>query len=361
MFILNLANNVFMNIFIFVMIICFVVLLPLIDRTVCKKLKLNLEHGISGNPHAYQLLKIRQILLYLVFAVYLMVNFYLVFLSRKESSTYHVNTNFLYDLTHSLRIDIGVFGLIKEILVQGFNEGFSHIHIEKPEDITQTLTNVMFYIPMGYLLPYTIEKLRSKKQWTVVICFLFSFLTENVQLMFKRGFYDLDDIFFNTLGGFIGYWLFIAFAYCVTHPNWRKEQRLLYRWKKMAYRKTLYKYYRSIESGNITILASSEDEIHDFYIDKLGFRLRGLTFSEDNMQSSMLLSLGTARIEFRCLNEDKEIYPQVINLKSKKIDKIKKRLAESGIDVPDFEEDIFTHRKTISIKAPDNVTIVFKE
>lgn len=361
MFILNLANNVFMNIFIFVMIVCFVVLLPLIDRTICKKLKLNLEHGISENPNADRLLKLRQLLLYLILGMYLLINFYLVFFSREEAEVYQVNTNFMYDLKNSFSIDIGIFGLIKEIFVQGFNVGFSHIHIEKPEDITQVLTNTMFYIPMGYLLPYTIEKLRSKKNITVIICFLISFLTENIQLTFKRGLYDLDDMFFNTLGGFIGYLLFLAFAYCVTHPDWRKEQKLLYHWKRRAYRKTLYKYYRSIGSDRITILASSEDEIHSFYIDKLGFRMKGLSFSPDNMQSSLLLNLGTARIEFRCMNEETDIYPQIIHLKSKKIDKIKKRLIENGIDVPDFQEDVFTHRKTLQIKAPDNVTIIFSE
>lgn len=361
MFLLKMANSAWLNVFIFVMLICFVVLLPIIDKAVCKKLKLNLEHGISENPKAESLLKLRQILLYFILGAYLLINFYLVFLSRNESSGYQVNTNFMYDLKNSFSIDIGVFGLIKDIFVQGFDAGFSHIHIEKPEDITQALTNTMFYVPMGYLLPYTIEKLRNNKRFTVLLCFLFSFLTENIQLTFRRGLYDLDDMFFNTLGGFIGYLLFVAFAYCVTHPNWKKEQKLLFHWKRRAYKKTLYRYYRSIGSNRISIIASSEDEVHSFYVDKLGFRLRGLSFSPESTESAMLLSLGTAVIEVRCLNEKSEIYPQIINLKSKKLDKIKKRLIENDVEASDYQEDVFTHRRTLHIKAPDNVTIIFSE
>lgn len=363
MFILKQANNMVVNVILLSMIICFVVFLPLIDRTVCKKLKLNLEHGISENPNSYRLLRIRQTALYLIFSVYFLANLYLVFFSRESSSEYLINTDFMYDLTHSFSIDIGIFGFIKEIFVQGFNEGFSHIHISKPEDITQVLTNTMLYIPMGYLLPYTFERLRRKKRWTVVICFLISFFTENIQLMFKRGFYDLDDMFFNTLGGFIGYLMFMSFAYRVTHPNWKKEQRLRFRWRRNAYSKILYRYYRNISLGNVTLLASSEDEIRSFYVDKLGFRLRGLIFSDDNTQSSMLLSLGKARIEFRCLNiKNAEIYPQVVYLRSSvKIDKIRKRLVENGIDVSDFKEEIFSHRRALHINAPDNVTIVISE
>lgn len=361
MFLLSQANSWLMNLIILAMIICLVVLLPIIDYSVCKKLKLNLLHGISNNPKSESLLRIRKIILYLILAAYLSVNVYLVFFSRSESSVYQVNTNFMYDLKHSFKVDIGVFSIIKDIFVQGFNVGFSHIHIEKPEDITQVLANTLLYVPMGYLLPYTIEKLRNKKAITVLICFLVSFLTENFQLVFKRGFYDLDDMFFNTLGGFIGYLLFVAIAFQVTHPNWRKEQKLLLHWKRRAFKKTLFRYYRSIGANRISIIASSEDDIHSFYIDKLGFRLRGLDFSLESEESRMLISLGDAYIDIKCLNRESEIYPQTINLKSKRLDRIKKKLEENDVKTESFEEDVFTHRRILRVEAPDGVTIIFSE
>ena len=41
----------------------FIVLLPYIDRRVCRKLGLNLQHGLSENANADALLKLRQLVL----------------------------------------------------------------------------------------------------------------------------------------------------------------------------------------------------------------------------------------------------------------------------------------------------------
>lgn len=361
MFLLNMANSIRFNVVLFVMLICFVILLPLIDKAICSKLKLNLEHGISENPNADNVLKLRQVVLFFILGVYLFVNFYLVFLSRGESSRYMINTNFMYDVKHSLYIDIGIFGLIKDVIEQGFEVGISHIHIEKFEDITQVLANTMLYIPLGYLLPYTIESLRKKKRYTVLICFGISFITENVQLIFRRGFYDLDDMFFNTLGGLIGFLLFIRFAYWLTEPNWKKDERMRLKWNKRSYKKLLYFYSGSCRTNRISLIASSEEKIYSFYIDTLGFRLRGLDFSLESDESSMLVSLGDVYLEFRCLNQESEMPIQTVNISSKRLDKLRKKLIKNNIDVSDYEADKFTGRRTFCVNAPDNVTLNFSE
>ena len=41
----------------------FIVLLPFIDRRVCRRLGLNLQHGLSQNPNADALLRLRQLVL----------------------------------------------------------------------------------------------------------------------------------------------------------------------------------------------------------------------------------------------------------------------------------------------------------
>lgn len=360
MFLLSNANSLWMIGLIFVMLVCLVVLLPLIDTKICKKARISLTHGISNNPKATYFLRIRKFVLYCILGMYLAINLYLVVFSRRESQVYHINTAFMYDLTNSIKFDIGLFGVIKEFFVQGFQEGFSHIHIEKPEDITQVISNTMFYIPMGYLLPYVIEELRSRKHLTILLCFVISFVTENLQLILKRGIYDLDDLFFNTLGGVIGYLLFVAFAYCVTHPDWRKEQKHIRRWKKNAKKKTLFKYNNSISSGRSTILATSEEAVYDFYVDKLGFRLKGMSII-DEKKCYIQLKLGSASVEVRCMNEACELPAQIINIKSKKLEKIRKQLVDNGISVSDYKEDIFNHRRVIEVAAPDNVTIIISE
>lgn len=360
MFLLSNANSLWMIGIILVMLVCLVIFLPFIDTKICKKVGVSLTHGISDNPNATHFLRIRKIVLYCVLGMYLAVNLYLVVFSRSASQDYYINTAFMYDLTNSIKFDMGLFGVIKELFVQGFQEGFSHIHIEKPEDITQVISNTMFYIPMGYLLPYVIEALRHRKRLTILLCFMISFVTENLQLILKRGIYDLDDLFFNTLGGVIGYLLFVAFAYCVTHPDWRKEQKRIRRWKKNAKKKTLFKYNNSISSGRSTILATSEDAVHDFYVDKLGFRLKGMRIIDDK-KTYIQLKLGSATVEVRCMNESCELPTQILNMKSKKLEKIRKRLVDNGVSVSDYKEDVFSHRRVIDVDAPDNVTIIISE
>ena len=93
------------------------------------------------------------------------------------------------------------------------------------EDITQVYMNIMLFVPMGYLLPYIFDWFRAKVQIRpVAACFITAFLIENLQLVFRRGFYDMDDLVSNTAGGFVGQLLYIAVAYVVTHPDWRRER-----------------------------------------------------------------------------------------------------------------------------------------
>ena len=55
---------------------------------------------------------------------------------------------------------------------------------------------------------------RSNRKWYVVVLFslLFSLCIEAVQLVTRRGSFDVDDLMLNTLGGFLGYLLFLLMA-----------------------------------------------------------------------------------------------------------------------------------------------------
>ena len=55
------VNNPITLIAITAFVAVFIVLLPYIDRRVCRKLGLNLQHGISENANADALLRLRQI------------------------------------------------------------------------------------------------------------------------------------------------------------------------------------------------------------------------------------------------------------------------------------------------------------
>lgn len=358
MSILRAANSWVLNIIIAVGVLCFVIGLPLIDRSVCRRLGLSLTHGISTNPNAVKLQRRRKWVLYAIFAVYLLANLYLVFIARAESEDYMVHTEFMVDLANSVRFDLGLFGTLEEILVSGFREGWSHVHIVSSEDITQVLMNTMFYIPMGYLLPYVFRTFQGRKNRTVFVCFLFSFITENIQLIFRRGCYDLDDLFFNTLGGLIGYQLYKTFAYYVTHPGWRKELRSYRRWQHQARRKPLSASARSLHRGRATLFTTDWDNVRGYYVDRLGFRPEGRHLG-DSDTSSMLLRLGGMSVEVRCLPIVD--FPQRLYINADNLDRLKKQLEKAQIPVSDFLSDYYTQRRKLEIPAPDNTTIIFTE
>lgn len=358
MAILRAANSWIMNIFVALCVLVLVIALPLIDSGVCRKLGVSLTHGMSSNPRADKLLRWRKTVLYTIFALYLAANLYLVFVSREESETYLVHTDLMMDLANSVSFDLGVIGTFEEMLVSGFRSGWNHIHVVKAADIMQVLMNTMFYIPMGYLLPYCFKRLQGKKNRTVFICFLFSFLTENIQLIFRRGTYDLDDLLFNTLGGLIGYSLYKTFGYYVTHPGWRRELRIFNRWQRKAHRKPLTPLAEKLHSGRMTVYTSDFWSTSEFYIDKLGFRPDDTQGDAENVTSG-LVELGEISVELIPLKEVNFAQQLVITVEN--LNKIKKRLEKAGIPVSDFSLDSYTDHRKIEITAPDNTTIIFTE
>lgn len=67
--------------------------------------------------------------------------------------------------------------------------------------------NIVGFVPAGFFLP--IVSRRSKKWYnTFFICFLFSLSVETVQLVFKVGSFDVDDIMLNVMGAVSGYVLY---------------------------------------------------------------------------------------------------------------------------------------------------------
>ena len=67
--------------------------------------------------------------------------------------------------------------------------------------------NVAVFVPFGMWLPILAVPAR-KGYHLVFYTFLFSLMIESVQLLFRVGSFDVDDLFLNTLGGLIGYILY---------------------------------------------------------------------------------------------------------------------------------------------------------
>ena len=77
--------------------------------------------------------------------------------------------------------------------------------------INNLLGNIIGFIPLGILLPLLFARLRSATA-TIFCVFMFSLAFETFQLFSMLGIFDVDDIVLNTLGGAIGYLIFLLFA-----------------------------------------------------------------------------------------------------------------------------------------------------
>lgn len=342
--------------------------MPSIDLHVCRKLGLNLMDGVSSNPNAKHLLRLRTLVLYMVFAVYLAGFAYIVFFSRTAAAQHTVHTALFQDFASSFQFDYGIVGFLKILFTEGISSAMSHVRILYFSGITQVYMNIMLFVPMGYLLPYLFEWFRAGvRHRPAIACFVISFVTENLQLITKRGFYDLDDLFSNTIGGVIGQMCYVLFAYVLTHPNWRKERKQYLRWKKNAKKRTLYPFARKVHLSRTVIYATSEEAIWDFYVMKLGFRVIKQLVPEDNNDTYFLMELGSSQVEIRCSNDPApaEVVEVLANqnvvqnlvISVRKIDLVMDRMKKNGIKTSPIVADPYTGVQSFSFGAPDGVLI----
>lgn len=68
--------------------------------------------------------------------------------------------------------------------------------------------NIIMFIPLGVLLPLLSPKFR-RFTWMALASFGATLIIETFQLVTGKGIFELDDLLHNTLGGIIGYHLFL--------------------------------------------------------------------------------------------------------------------------------------------------------
>ena len=67
--------------------------------------------------------------------------------------------------------------------------------------------NVLLFIPYGFACPWAFPWLRGFFR-NIFAAFVTSLGVETFQLITGRGYFQIDDILTNVLGGIIGYWTF---------------------------------------------------------------------------------------------------------------------------------------------------------
>lgn len=69
----------------------------------------------------------------------------------------------------------------------------------------QILLNILFFIPFGVLTPFCVDgNWKRKLVFTVASACLLSGTVEFLQLIYRLGFAEFDDVFDNTMGAAIG-------------------------------------------------------------------------------------------------------------------------------------------------------------
>ncbi len=130
-------------------------------------------------------------ILKLVFIIYIAVIAYFLFFSERYGRGI-VHSEYRYNLT-----------LFKEL--KRFIEHREVIGLEG--FIVNIFGNILAFTPFGFLLPVISEENRKLAK-VALVTFQFSLTIELLQLVFKVGIFDVDDLFMNTLGGIIGYIIF---------------------------------------------------------------------------------------------------------------------------------------------------------
>jgi glycopeptide antibiotics resistance protein len=82
--------------------------------------------------------------------------------------------------------------------------------------------NVVGFMPFGYLVP-KLTRRNTTFFFTALFSFELSLCVETLQLVFKRGCFDVDDLLLNTLGGMLGYLVYYLVHYIF---NRRKKRHV---------------------------------------------------------------------------------------------------------------------------------------
>lgn len=132
-----------------------------------------------------------------LFVIYLIVLSYFLFFSERYGRAGTV----------SYRYNLVLFKEIKRFITYRKELGLENF-------IINIFGNVFAFAPFGFILPIISRKNRNIFS-IVLLSFEFTLAIELIQLIFRVGIFDVDDIFMNTLGGFVGgvvfficYWIY---------------------------------------------------------------------------------------------------------------------------------------------------------
>lgn len=135
--------------------------------------------------------RIRELVPYFTLLVYLMTLIWRMFF-------------FAYDGFIRFQSKSMAYNLIPFKTISDFIKGY---HNYEPHIIVYNLLgNVIIFMPLGFLLPFVLKK-NNNLEYVFIISFFTILLAESMQLIFRVGVFDVDDLILNLIGCLIGYFL----------------------------------------------------------------------------------------------------------------------------------------------------------
>lgn len=153
---------------------------------------------------------------WVLFVLYLGALFYLMFFADMAERGLGVKENYTYNLKPFVEIRRYLF-CASQI---GFRGVFLNLY-----------GNILGFMPFGFILGVISSRCRAHWYDAVICTYLLSYSIEMIQLFFRAGSCDVDDIILNTFGGTLGY---IAFhivqherirRYFLKHPKKKRPQQ----------------------------------------------------------------------------------------------------------------------------------------
>lgn len=142
------------------------------------------------------------------FLVYILALIYFLFISERVGELKFGEREYHYNLV--------LFQEIKRFWIYREQLGY-------PAVIANLLGNVIGFVPFGLILPVVSRNARGFF-FITFSGFALSLMVETIQLITKRGTFDVDDLVMNTLGTAMGYVIF-AVSYLLYY-KWRKRKQM---------------------------------------------------------------------------------------------------------------------------------------
>ena len=134
----------------------------------------------------------------LLLPAYLLLNLYFTLLMRKSGEDYPIILTPLHSYFAILGWDIEELSALRQILQGAWNEPAALTL----EPLISIIQNIVLFIPFGFLLFAASSQPRTSR--ILLFGFLLSLSIELCQLLFRLGWFEVDDILHNVLGTYLG-------------------------------------------------------------------------------------------------------------------------------------------------------------